>query len=143
MFLMAGSRGDGSGSGDGAGYGYGYGDGDGAGYGYGPGAGYGYGPGYGSGYGAGYGYGPGYGAGYGYGPGYGYGSGYGDSLVPCGVHPASYLTPWQLLRIGCETHTLDHWIENADEIDLKHGDGIADETRALAQELLAKEATDG
>ena len=34
-----------------------------------------------------------------------------------------------------EVATLDEWIANAEEIDARHGDGIADQTRALAERL--------
>ena len=107
-----------SGSGYGYGFGYGYGDG--------------YGDGDGSGYG--FGYGEGYGYGYGYGEGYGYGFGYGQPLPECGHYPAAYIPAWEYLRIGCEFRALDDWIANAEEIDAEHGDGIAEQTRALALE---------
>jgi hypothetical protein len=100
------------------------------------------GSGYGSGSGSGYGYGEGYGEGYGsgYGSGYGYGYGYGDGDVGkilndlCG-YTVRYSEKWQVLTIGCECHTLDEWIVRAGEIDEAHGDGIADETLALASRL--------
>ena len=122
---MPGSSGSGYGSGygDGYGYGYGYGDGDGSGYSYG------------SGYGSGYGYGYGDGYGSGYSSGYGYGYGYGADVGQCGAYPARLQVTWGVLSIGCEIHTLDEWIEQADEIDSRHGDGIADETRAFALRL--------
>ena len=94
--------------------------------------GYGYGDGDGDGYGSGYGYGDGYGDGSGY--------GYGDGrLADCGGHPVSVARAWGILRIGCECWTLDEWIENAYEIDARHGDGIAQETRALAMSLRKEE----
>lgn len=40
------------------------------------------------------------------------------------------------LRVGCELRTYEDWVENADAIDEKHGDGLADQTRALAQRLM-------
>ena len=99
--------------------------------------GYGHGYGYGYGHGYGYGYSDGYGFGHGYGDGYGdgdYGD-YGDPLPPCGGHRSYHIAPWGLLRVGCEIHSLDYWIEHAEEIDEEYGDGIADETRALALQL--------
>ena len=118
---MAGHSGSGSGSG------YGYGDG----YGYGSGSGYGDGYGYGFGSGDG----DGYGDGYGYGDGDGYGFGYGYPVGTCGAYAATIARPWDVLRVGCEAHTLDEWIANAEAIDARHGDGIADQTRALAMSL--------
>ena len=41
------------------------------------------------------------------------------------------------LRVGCELHSLSDWVARAEEIDAKHGDGIAARTRALAERLLA------
>ena len=41
------------------------------------------------------------------------------------------------LRVGCEIHSLDVWLRDAEEIDARHGDGIAALTRALAERLLA------
>jgi hypothetical protein len=89
----------------------------------------------GSGSGTGTGFGFGYGYGFGSGDGDGYGYGYGDPVGRCGEHAATMARPWQVLRIGCEVHTIAEWIRDADEIDKKHGDGIADQTRALAIEL--------
>jgi len=40
------------------------------------------------------------------------------------------------LRVGCEIRRYEEWIEKADEIDARHGDGIAHLTRALAQRLI-------
>jgi len=39
------------------------------------------------------------------------------------------------LRVGCELHDLATWCRDADEIDARHGDGIAERTRALAERL--------
>ena len=96
----------------------------------------GYGEGEGYGYGSGDGDGSGYGSGFGYGYGFGFGYGYGDGqpLPECGTYPAAYIPSWQYLRIGCECWALDDWIANAEEIDAEHGDGIAEQTRALALE---------
>ena len=122
---------------------YGYGDGywDGSGYGSGSGSGYGYGAGSGAGSGHGYGYGDGYGYGYGDGYGDGDGYGYGDALSPIDDKPGGYKSwysiKWGVLRIGCEVRSLGDWIANAEEIDRKHGDGIADQTQALAERLAA------
>ena len=82
-----------------------------------------------------------YGYGYGYGSGYGSGYGYGDLLPPIedrpGDYKSSFSSRWGVLRIGCEVRSLSDWIANAEEIDAAHGDGIADQTRALAQRLMA------
>jgi hypothetical protein len=118
-------------------------------YGSGYGDGYGYGSGYGSGYGDGDGYGYGYGSGSGYGDGsgdgdgYGYGSGYGDGsgepVGACGPYPATLTRAWRLLRIGCEVHTLEEWIANADAIAARHPEAdICEQTRSLAVRLLAE-----
>ena len=39
------------------------------------------------------------------------------------------------LRVGCELHDLATWCRDAEDIDARHGDGIAERTRALAERL--------
>jgi hypothetical protein len=104
----------GTGFGDGYGYGFGYGIGFGYGYGYGDGDGCGYG------YGIGYGYGHGHGLGYGFGYGSGYGYGYGCTITTIAGHKAHYHPPFTIIAVGCETHTIEHWMNNWREIAEKH-----------------------
>ena len=54
-----------------------------------------------------------------------------------GGYKSWYSIKWGVLRIGCEVRSLGDWIANAEEIDRKHGDGIADQTQALAERLAA------
>jgi hypothetical protein len=87
--------------GDGYGYGSGYGNGDVYDYGHGCG--------FGDGYGNGYGHGSGFGDGYG--DGYGYGDGSGDGVVLGSVadYAVELLTPWNVIKIGCQIMSIDDW----------------------------------
>jgi hypothetical protein len=112
--------------GDGDGYGNGYGNGDIYGYGYGSGDIYGYGDGdiygYGDGYGNGYGHGSGFGDGYGSGYGYGSGCGYGSGVVLGSVadYAVELLTPWNVIKIGCQIMSLDDWKAKWEKFANKH-----------------------
>jgi hypothetical protein len=89
--------------GDGYGYGSGYGDG------YSNGDGYGYSSGDGNGNGNGNGFGNGDGYGYGDGSGDGYGYGYGVVLGSVADYAVELLTPWNVIKIGCQIMSLDDW----------------------------------
>lgn len=44
------------------------------------------------------------------------------------------------LRVGWKAHTFAYWIEHAEEIYIRRGcHGLSDQTRALAQKLLAEQ----
>jgi len=124
---MAASRLSGSGSGSGSGYGYGFGYGDG----------YGYGSSCGD--GSGYGYGYGYGDGSGYGDGYGgYGDGYGDKIGTVGGHDVLALSPWPVVRVGCEVRSAATWLAEWREIAERHGVNVTEEeVEALLAAALA------
>ncbi len=107
-----GGDGDGFGSGDGFGFGYSYdGSGDGCGY------------------------GSGFGCGFDDGDGCGIDEGYGVLIDKIDVYGIRLLAPWPILRIGCETHTLDVWATDHDRISVRHGVACHD---AFAREILAK-----
>ena len=81
--------------------------------------GYGYGSGHGDGDGYGYGYGDGDGYGYGYGDGYGFG--FGDRalfLRKIGKVEDNdvCISPWGLVHVGCQSHSIEHWRKNWEEI---------------------------
>jgi len=98
-----------------AGYGYGYSNGTGTGYGYGHGLGYGF----------------GYGSGSGLGYGFGYGSGY--IIAKIGGHDVCGHTPFAVVSVGCETHTIDHWRNDWREIAREHS---ADVSREDVEKIL-------
>jgi hypothetical protein len=88
--------------------------------------GYGYSNSSGSGYGNDYGYGSGYGSGSGYGDDYGYGSGYGYGYASGVVlgsvvgHAVELLTPWNVIKIGCQIMSLDDWKTEWKNVANKH-----------------------
>ena len=105
-----------SGSGYGSGYGDGSGDGSGSGSGYGDG--YGYGSGSGDGFGSRS--GSGSGCGDGYGDGSGSGDGYGLCIGKVDKFDVEFFNQFNLIKIGCEIHTLDVWISKWQEIVVKN-----------------------
>lgn len=67
---------------------------------------------FGHGYGDGAGHGAGHGGyGYGHGGGYGHGHGHGVVVGRVGSYEVHLLRPWRIVRVGCETHPIEHWTE--------------------------------
>ena len=115
--------------------------------------GYGYGLGHNDGTGSGSGQGRGYGICAEPGPGFGDGRGFGFGkgltwdrclFVGCFVagHGVWVIVAWGVVLIGCEVHTLDHWLGNWREIaerhDVKIGYDEADEIIAKIKERMEK-----
>ena len=86
-----------------------------------------------TGYGTGTGNGHGYGNGYGDGYGYGHGTiiatiaGYSTIITTIAGHDVCGHTPFAVVSVGCETHTIDHWRNNWREIAEKHEVDVTEE----------------
>ena len=100
--------------GTGTGNGYGYGDGNGSRYGY------------------------GYGDGDGFGYGYGYGDGDGTIIATIAGYEVRRHTPFAVIAVGCETHTITHWREHWREIADEHNVDVSEED---VERVFTKEKT--
>ena len=86
----------------------------------------------GTGTGNGHGYGDGngsrYGFGFGDGDGYGYGYGYGHGTIIATIagYEVRRHTPFAVIAVGCETHTITHWREHWREIADEHNVDVSE-----------------
>jgi len=86
--------------------------------------------------GDGYGYGSGCGFGYGFGDGCGCGDGFGSPMGTVAGVNIYMLAPWQLVRAGCEVHSVEHWREHWREIAAQNGvDVPAEEAEAWLERI--------
>lgn len=73
--------------------------------------------------------------GYGYGYGAGYGDGYGEKIGVIGKHDVLLISPWKLVAVGCQVHTVDWWQSNWRHVANKESVLVS---QSQVEELLCK-----